>query len=170
MRIAGDSIWLCDFCLQAAVNDDYSSLDYHFDQIESAERMLAIAKGLRALGPNLVPDFTDTDGVFEFSTIPCACCGDPLHGARHRFAILEPVPYCDPLCAGLDSEPRKVASRLGRLLTALENEVTGNVVQGPILEDIVRCKRELFTRLKAEGWRITYLDDSQRYKVLPPKP
>jgi len=84
MKIITDDIWLCTDCTQAAVNDDYTSLDYYYDEVEAALRMKEIQRGLTALGPNLVIG----DEEDEFSQSECDCCGSDLGGARFRFAIL----------------------------------------------------------------------------------
>lgn len=31
----------------------------------------------------------DAEGVIDFSSSPCACCGTTLAGSRHRMAIFE---------------------------------------------------------------------------------
>ena len=90
MYVEKGDIWLCADCLQAAVNDDYTGLDYYYEAKEAEERETAIRKGLNKLGPNLVPDFdseTD-DGIEEFSSCGCDCCGSGLAGTMHRFAVL----------------------------------------------------------------------------------
>lgn len=51
-----DEHWLCDDCVIAAANGDYTSLDYHYDPEEAATLRKAIEEGLEKLGPNLVCD------------------------------------------------------------------------------------------------------------------
>ena len=90
MRVIQDNIWLCADCLQAAVNDDYTGLDYYYREPEATRRMKDIERGLRNLGPNLVCDFDGEsgEGIEEFSSLGCDCCGTALRGTMHRFAIL----------------------------------------------------------------------------------
>lgn len=132
MKVIERDIWLCNECVQAAVNNDFTSLDYYYGPREAQSRMKEIEQGLKALGPHLVPDWreegvqeyecVDCDHTFivhgsswdsededvvavcpecksenwvfresgqdKFSRMSCDCCGDPHHGARHRFAIL----------------------------------------------------------------------------------
>ena len=83
MRVVQGDLWFCVDCLFVAVNGDDSG-------IESEERLAEVEEGLAALGPHLVPDFdseTD-DGILEFSRCGCDCCGSPLAGTMHRFAVL----------------------------------------------------------------------------------
>ena len=78
-----------------------------------------------------------------------------------------PERYCKPWNAGLASETGAVARRLGRLFDALSDEITSNVVQGEIVEDIRRFRFALLERLESEGWFGTY-DGGNRFKVYPP--
>jgi hypothetical protein len=103
MTIVRDDLLLCDDCTIAAVNGDFTSLDYHYgtglDRYDrkigpsADERQAEIERGLEALGPHLVPDHDSEtgDGIDEFSRRPCACCGTRLAGGRHRFAVLGPA-------------------------------------------------------------------------------
>jgi len=77
------NLQLCDECAFAAMYDDYTALDYHYDANEADERMKAIKAGLETLGW-ITPDFGD-DGVEEHSMDRCDCCGTNLHGKRYRF-------------------------------------------------------------------------------------
>lgn len=90
MKVIQDDLWLCTDCLMAAVNDDYSGLDYYYKEPEATERMNKIKAGLHRLGPHLVCDVNPEtwDGVDEFRRGPCSCCGSPLAGTMHRFAVL----------------------------------------------------------------------------------
>lgn len=90
MIVVQDDLWLCTDCLLAAVNDDYTGLDYHYDEQEADKRMKKIQAGLDELGTHLVPDFdSDTgEGIEEFSRTTCDCCGEWRAGERHRFAVL----------------------------------------------------------------------------------
>jgi hypothetical protein len=90
MRLDRQDIWLCVDCLVAAVNNDYTGLDYDYSEPESTERMNRIKLGLAELGPHLVPDYDSEtgEGVREFSSAWCDCCKTILAGTRHRFATL----------------------------------------------------------------------------------
>lgn len=90
MKVIEDDLWLCTDCLFAAVNDDYTGLDYSYSKPEAESRERAIRKGLADLGPNLVynADSETSKGMNEFSHRPCDCCGSALAGARERFAVL----------------------------------------------------------------------------------
>lgn len=50
MKLKDDDIWLCADCLMAAVNDDYTGLDYYYKEPEATERMEKIKAGLERLG------------------------------------------------------------------------------------------------------------------------
>ncbi len=76
-----------------------------------------------------------------------------------------PEPWCEPWSAGLASEPRAVAKRLGELLTALGN-IDSGIVRGTLPDELRDFRIDLHTRLKAEGWRITAKQNG--WKVLPP--
>lgn len=92
MNVVNDDVWLCTDCTIAAVNDDYTSLDYHYGA-KADERMAEIKAGLDKLGPHLVSnDSPDDDGEGHecFSTRHCDCCGEWRAGERHRFAALAP--------------------------------------------------------------------------------
>lgn len=103
MEIKRDGILLCEDCTIAAVNGDFTGLDYHYgtglDRYDrkvgpsADERMAEIVKGLEALGPHLVPNYDSESGTGceEFTWRPCGCCGSKLAGSRHEFAVLGPV-------------------------------------------------------------------------------
>lgn len=77
---------ICEDCVQPAVNDDWSSLDYHYSPEEADKRMFEIQAGLDRLGPGLCWDSDQEDD--EFSTRQCDCCGSKLAGRRVPFIIL----------------------------------------------------------------------------------
>jgi hypothetical protein len=89
MRVIRDDLWLCVDCMIAAVNGDYSGLDYAYGD-DAEKRAGDINDGLEALGIGLVPNFDcDTDeGHREFSRCGCDCCGSGLAGEMYRFAVL----------------------------------------------------------------------------------
>jgi hypothetical protein len=86
MQVIIENIVLCSDCTQAAVNDDYTGLDYHYGEVEGKERFQAITAGLRRLGSGLVWDSNQEPD--EFSSRPCDCCGTRLAGGRDFFCIL----------------------------------------------------------------------------------
>jgi hypothetical protein len=92
MIVVQDDLWLCTDCLMIAVNGDASGLDYSYSEKEAAQRLAAIEAGLDELGPHLVPDFDseadEDNGIREFSSCGCDCCGSRLAGEFHRFAVL----------------------------------------------------------------------------------
>jgi hypothetical protein len=84
MKVIVDDLWLCGDCTQAAVNDDYTGLDYYLQPEDAAHRQAQIEAGLAKLGPHLI----SANGCEEFSTRRCDCCGTNLHGHRDEFAVL----------------------------------------------------------------------------------
>ena len=92
IAVIQDDLWLCSECLQAAVNNDYTGLDYHYGPVEAEKRMEEIQAGLSRLGSGLVMDSRDLaehDNAHRvFTTAACDCCGTKLHGERWRFALL----------------------------------------------------------------------------------
>ena len=74
--------------------------------------------------------------------------------------------YCDPIVAGLSSEPAAVGRKLGKLLDALD-EVNSNICDGAVVDRVHAMRVELLDKLRAEGWRISAGDT--KWKVLPPK-
>lgn len=75
--------------------------------------------------------------------------------------------YCVPYNAGLDSETPAVCRRLGRLLTALDTEITSHVVEGAICREIRDFRYQLLCKLEADGWSMSY-DGGNRMKVRAP--
>ena len=75
MVIVRDELWLCDDCMIAAVNGDFTGLDYHYGK-DADKRQADIERGLEKLGPHLVPNFDSesSDGIEDFSRKPCVCC------------------------------------------------------------------------------------------------
>lgn len=83
---------------------------------------------------------------------------------------MRPV-YCVPREAGLASEGKAVARRLGKLLSSLGNEINNYVTnggQGSIAEEVWKFKCQLITKLKADGWRVE-ATDAGGYSVRLPK-
>ena len=114
-------LWLCDDCMIAAVNDDYTGLDYYYPPGDADRRMKAIEKGLEALGPGLVPDWReeteyecldcgniDTDDGYrtapdkddpEESVRQCHCGSQDVREREHGE---EEFSRCDCDCCGTD--------------------------------------------------------------------
>ncbi len=92
MKILQDDLWLCDDCTIAAVNGDFTGLDYHYGPDQAAKRQREIEAGLEKLGRGLVPDNDSNtgEGIEEFCRRTCDCCGEGRAGQRHRFAVLTP--------------------------------------------------------------------------------
>lgn len=87
MKINVENLALCQDCTIVAVNGDYSSLDYHYNEQEAAERVTAIDTGLDKLSKlgHLCHSGLDYD---EFSWRTCDCCGSRLGGQRDFFHTL----------------------------------------------------------------------------------
>ena len=84
-KIIQEGLLFCPDCLQAAVNDDYTGLDYHLTPDEAEKRMKAIKKGRASL-----PGYPVYNGIDEdFSIEPCSCCGLKLAGERYGFNLLK---------------------------------------------------------------------------------
>ena len=83
-KVFQDDLWFCTDCLHAAVNNDYTGLDYYLNEPEATNRMNQIKEGLAKL-PGY-PVYIGNDD--EFSTRPCDCCGEKLHGERFEFNLL----------------------------------------------------------------------------------
>jgi hypothetical protein len=83
MQILRDDLWFCVDCTIVACNGDYSGID-------SDERVAEVNAGLERLGPHVAANFDSEtgEGHVEFSNHGCDCCGSPLAGEFHRFAIL----------------------------------------------------------------------------------
>ena len=86
MKVIIENLALCTDCTMAAVNDDYSGLDYHYTEEESATRYEEITDGLKKLGIGLCYDSSQEDD--EFSHRTCDCCGTRLAGRRCFFIVL----------------------------------------------------------------------------------
>jgi len=76
-----------------------------------------------------------------------------------------PITFCEPWCAGLNSEPRAVAKRLSAMLTAL-GKVDDHIIKGSLPDEVREFRMSVHERLKAAGWRITGTQNG--WKVLPP--
>lgn len=84
MKVIIENLRLCQDCTQAAVNDDYSGLDYYLNEQDSLERQKEIVAGLKSLGSGLVC----RDDIDEFSSRKCDCCGTRLAGERTLFNVI----------------------------------------------------------------------------------
>ena len=89
-EIIQDDLFLCRDCTLAAVNNDYSGLQYFLSDQNLANRIEEIIEGLKSVEGILII-FSDSEGNCEndlFSRSRCGCCGSNLAGNRTRFAIL----------------------------------------------------------------------------------
>ena len=86
MKVTIENLALCTDCTMAAVNDDYTGLDYHYTEQESAIRFEEITAGLVELGSGLCYDSTREDD--EFSHRQCDCCNTRLAGRRVPFVVI----------------------------------------------------------------------------------
>ena len=68
-------LWLCSDCCVAAVNDDYSGLDYYLSEAAATRRMDLIQRELAKL-PGLVPDFSDG---LQYECLDCGFTHDAIH-------------------------------------------------------------------------------------------
>ncbi len=87
MKVHIDNLVFCEDCMLAAVNNDYTGLDYHYNEQEAEQRQAEIVAGLSrlsALGSVCLAGIAGD----EFSTRPCDCCGSHLAGSREYFIIL----------------------------------------------------------------------------------
>ena len=85
-----DDLWLCEDCLSPVVNGDFTALDYHYSEPKASLRMEEISAGMERLS-FLVADFDSEtgEGILEFATKTCDCCGVRHGGTWHRFAQLD---------------------------------------------------------------------------------
>lgn len=90
--IIDDNFMVCGECLQALINDDYTSLDYYYDEAESTARMEAIQQGIDDICIDGYACLGDSDKDEDFSRSPCECCHTALHGSRYHMVILRKNP------------------------------------------------------------------------------
>lgn len=103
MKIIQDDLWLCTDCLMAAVNNDYTGLDYYYKESEATKRMEEIQAGLEKLGPHLVP-FFNTE---EENGYWCSDCNSYHYSSEMKTAIDnfdDEVPACPDCCSDDVSE------------------------------------------------------------------
>ena len=79
-----ENLRFCHDCMIAAVNDDYTGLDYYLGEPEATNRMNHIQESLEKLSGR--PVYTGDDD--EFSSRACDCCGENLAGERFGFSLL----------------------------------------------------------------------------------
>ncbi len=111
MKVDLENLWLCQDCVQAAVNGDFTGLDYSYEEDEAEDRMREIESGLETLGPNLVIDFDENNTwhqcddcnhrfIDEAESTACHECGSEDVSVREpgylKFSWIE----CD--CCGSD--------------------------------------------------------------------
>lgn len=81
---------VCVDCLMAIANDDYSGLDYHYDEAKAEKRMEEIQTGIWSLSDE--GKYHLAVGEDEgFSWSGCDCCGSGLGGERHGVYLIEIV-------------------------------------------------------------------------------
>lgn len=86
MKVKIENLAFCQECTMAAINDDYTGLDYHYSADEAEKRAQEIRNGLAGLGSYVCHDGSkDPD---EFSTRRCDCCRSQLAGKREYFIVL----------------------------------------------------------------------------------
>ena len=85
MKVKIDNLAFCEDCTLAAVDGDYTGLDYHYSEDEAEKKAKEIDDGLAALGAVYYDDSREPD---EFSTRKCDCCGTYLAGRREYFIVL----------------------------------------------------------------------------------
>ena len=85
MKVKIENLAFCQECTMAAINDDYTGLDYHYSAYEAEKRAQEIRNGLAGLGAVYYDDNRESD---EFSTRKCDCCGTRLAGRRDYFIVL----------------------------------------------------------------------------------
>lgn len=81
MQIIQENLALCPDCTQAAVNDDYTGLDYHYSEKQAAIRMKEIQAGLSQF-KYLVWNSEEEE---SFSWSGCDCCGSELGATVNYF-------------------------------------------------------------------------------------
>lgn len=86
MKVIQTDLWLCTDCSMAAINDDYTGLDYYYPEPRSSQIKTLIEKGLERLGVGLVPDWNDQ---LEWD---CPLC--KWQGSEPEFVENEPVCPC----------------------------------------------------------------------------
>jgi hypothetical protein len=79
-------ILVCEDCLQAIANDDYTGLDHHYRLDEADQRMAEIKAGLARLGQVYTGDHRRDQ---EFSQARCDCCGLARAGRRYHCWVEE---------------------------------------------------------------------------------
>jgi len=86
MKVNIENIVVCEDCIQAIVNDDYTGLDYHYNEQEAEQRHNEIVAGILAL--SALGHIVTTGEEDEFSSRPCDCCLSRLAGARFYCSTL----------------------------------------------------------------------------------
>ena len=87
VKVIDDHFMVCQDCLMAIANDDFTGLDYHLSPEEAEKRMQEIKEAMASVDGDICAGNPEEDE--DFSTTPCHCCGDRLHGSRHHCVILK---------------------------------------------------------------------------------
>ena len=87
VNVIDDNFMVCTDCLMAIANDDYTGLDYSYNQQEAFQRMTQIKYGIESTEGHICVGDYDKDE--EFSRQDCECCGTHLAGTRHHCVVLK---------------------------------------------------------------------------------
>lgn len=91
MKIIDDCFMICDDCLQAIINDDYTGIQYSYEVEEDVNKRIAeIKKGIwnaTEHGKYHLVYNNDHTGDTCFMWKNCECC-NALPGNRNRMAII----------------------------------------------------------------------------------
>lgn len=89
MRTVKDNVWLCVDCMLAAVNDDYSGLDYSYSQEDASELLTRMQEGWQLLGTWSGNGLVKASAERE-TRMTCACCRRNECGTFYEFNLLGP--------------------------------------------------------------------------------
>lgn len=84
--IIDNDFMVCEDCLHAIAYDDYTGLDYHYDEKEAYKRMREIKNGIHDAKGSISRGDSEKD--VDFSRAPCECCGSGLAGGRFHCVML----------------------------------------------------------------------------------
>jgi len=86
MKIIDDYFLVCADCIQAIVNDDYTGLDYYYNEAEATEREKTIREGIKKVDGHIV---CNNENPITFTHLICECCGNRLAGERFICSVLK---------------------------------------------------------------------------------
>ena len=87
MKIIDDHYMVCDDCTPVLANEDYTHIDYHYDEAEAEAVIARIHQGRDAAGDLIAVGDSNKD--LDFSKRRCDCCGSELHGRRTHFYVVK---------------------------------------------------------------------------------